>query len=91
VDVYTAGFWGCKHQNAIFDVKAFNANASSYFNTQMSPFYRQRSKGSMYNVLEGRRWFFTPLLFSGMGHASTVFYKDLPSFFLLGQGFRIVW
>jgi len=41
VDVAAAGFWGCNHQKAYFDVKVFNANASSYCSTQVSTLYRR--------------------------------------------------
>ena len=36
VDVSAAGFWGYKYQKAFFDVKVFNANASSYCGSQIS-------------------------------------------------------
>jgi len=48
MDVAATGFWECKHQRAFFDVKVFNANASSYCGTQVSTLYRNvnvRSRG----------------------------------------------
>jgi len=41
VDVAATEFWGCKHQKAFFDVKVFNANASSYCGTQVLSLYRR--------------------------------------------------
>jgi len=93
VDVCAAGFWGCKYQKAFFDVKVFNANASSYCGSQISSLYRrfEREKQRKYEqrIREVEMGSFTPLVFStfgGMGHASAVFYKRLAFLVSLKRG-----
>ena len=81
------GFWGDKHQGAIFDIRVFNPYAPNTFKSTMESVYRrhEREKRRCYerSILEVEHGSFTLLVFSvrcGMGTATRVTYKRLASF-----------
>ena len=85
-DIRARGFWGTRHQDAFFDVKVFNPNASSNKKFTLSSCYnhheriKKRSYEERINEVEGGS--FTPLIFStsgGIGRAADTFYKRLAS------------
>ena len=86
------GFWGDRHQRAIFNVHVFHPNAPSYRKMQLPSAYclHERQKQRSYDqcVWEIEHGSFTPLVFStsgGMGKCASVTYKRLASLLSIKQ------
>ena len=86
LDIRAAGFWGDRHQQAFFDVRVFNPNASSYQHLQPSTAYsrHEQLKRRHYEqrIRDIEHGSFTPLVFSttgGLGKAADITFKRLSS------------
>ena len=86
LDIRAAGFWGCRYQQAYFDVRVFNPNASSYRHLTLASAYsrQEQLKRRHYEqrVIQVEHGSFTPLVFStsgGLGKAAETTYKRLAS------------
>ncbi|XP_057311093.1 uncharacterized protein LOC130648959 [Hydractinia symbiolongicarpus] len=83
LDVRPRRFWE-KRQNAFYDIRVFDPNASRYFNQNLKQCYvrNEAEKKNQYNerVLEVENGCFTPVVFSilgGMGRECQTFYHRL--------------
>ena len=86
LDIRANGFWGNRYQQAFFDIRVFNPNASSYRQLQPTTAYNRQEqlKRRHYEqrVREVEHGSFTPLVFStsgGLSKAAEVTYKRLAS------------
>ena len=86
LDIRANGFWGNRFQQAFFDIRVFNPNASSYRQLQPTTAYNRQEqlKRRHYEqrVREVEHGSFTPLVFStsgGLSKAAEVTYKRLAS------------
>ena len=85
-DIQARGFWGDRKQQAILDVKVFNAYAKTYRDTPLANCYRkcefQKKRSYEERICEVGHGSFTPLIIStqgGMSKATTTMYKRLAS------------
>ena len=83
LDIKARGFW-VKGQDAFFDVRVFNPNASRYLTQSLQTCYarneREKKKAYSQRVLQVERGSFTPLVFDlqgGMARECSTFYRRL--------------
>ena len=67
-DVRAEGFWGCRQQQAYFDVKVFNPTASTYCNKSLQSYYCRLKAGKRRDyqerILNVEHSSFSSLIFS---------------------------
>lgn len=86
LDIYARGFWGGRCEDAFFDIRVVNPNASSYRHLEPSSCYRraEKEKERKYGerVRQVEHASFTPLVFAttgGVSRLTTSFLKHLAS------------